>query len=499
MESAKVASVEPATRAEVAAILREQNQSFGGDAAALANIDRFAGGAVAVVTGQQVGLFTGPAYAIYKALGAVAMARWLTGQGINAVPVFWMATEDHDLAEVNHCTFISAKGVSAKGQTQRFDLPDGEGASVGAIALGPTISHVVRQAAASLEGADAESVADALRAAYTPDANYGLAFARLMARLLAGHGLILLDPLDARLHRLAQPLYSRAIEHSDACISALLARNKELEGAGFHAQVKVTSTSTLLFLRRDAKRLPIRRKNDAFVASAKSFSRDELLALAAREPESFSANALFRPVVQDALLPTAAYLGGPAEIAYLAQSGVLYDQLGVRRPVVLPRPSFTLIEPYIARLMKKYGLVVEDWFAGRQHVLRKMEAAFLPQKVEHRFAGGEKALRATLEKLRDPLGALDPTLLGALDNATKKISYQHAKLRARAARAAAFRKGVIERHEAALTASLFPHHAPQERTACLAPFLARHGSGLLDELLSRIAPDTLSQHHVLSL
>jgi uncharacterized protein YllA (UPF0747 family) len=201
--------------------------------------------------------------------------------------------------------------------------------------------------------------------------------------------------------------------------------------------------------------------------------------------------------MQDAILPTVASVTGPAECAYYAQSSVLYEKLDVPMPVILPRAGFTLVEPHVARLLKKYELEIADVLAGRQTVRRKLERAFLPAALERSFAAGEKTIRAQLRKLRSPLGKLDKTLLGARDTAERKILYQFEKLRAKSGRARDIRTGVLSRHESAILNSLWPHHGLQERALNFLPFLSRAGMELLDELQSRATPT--GEHQILFL
>jgi uncharacterized protein YllA (UPF0747 family) len=262
--------------------------------------------------------------------------------------------------------------------------------------------------------------------------------------------------------------------------------------------VKVTERSTLLFLNVDGQRMPVRQRGAGFAAGRTSFSAAELLDLIERTPEAFSANVLLRPVVQDALLPTAAYVGGPSEIAYLAQAEVVYRQLLGGMPAVLPRASFTLIEPHVARLLKKYGLELRDVLRGRQHLRGKLERQFLPKALARRFDAGERTIRRLLAGLRRPVGKLDPTLLGALETAERKMLYQFLRLRAKVGRAQNFRTGVLDAHERQLTDALYPHRGLQERTLCFLPLLARHGPGLLAELAER-AEIGATQHQVLFL
>jgi bacillithiol synthase len=484
-----------AARRSVAEILREQNRQFGAGPETERNIERLAAGAVAVVTGQQVGLFSGPAYSFYKALTAVRWARHLTERGIEAVPVFWLATEDHDLAEVNHCFWQSRSGLT------RLEVPPqaaDEGWRVGEVALGHAISGLVETAAGGLEGEFSGEVEAALGEAYQPQETFGSAFGKLMARLLAGRGIILLNPLDVRLHRLAAPVYRHAAELSAELGGELIARSKLLDRSGFHAQVKVTQQTTLLFMNVDGKRQPLRRRNGEFVAGSKKLTASALLEEIERTPEAFTANVLLRPVVQDTLLPTAAYVGGPAEVAYMAQAEVIYRRLLGRMPAILPRASFTLVEPHIARLLKKYGLRPRDIFGGRRHLRGKMERQFLPRGLARRFAEDEKALARLLAGLRRPLGKLDQTLLGALGSAERKMLYQLQKLRGKAGRAENQRTGLLDKHERMLVDALYPHHGLQERALSLLPFLAAHGAALLEELEERASPG-MTQHQVLFL
>ncbi|MFZ0924436.1 MAG: bacillithiol biosynthesis BshC, partial [Candidatus Acidiferrales bacterium] len=313
---------------------------------------------------------------------------------------------------------------------------------------------------------------------------FGTAFGKLLARVLKGRGLILLDPLDKRLHELARPTYRKAVEGAGPVAEELLARGKELERRGFHAQVKVTQQSTLLFLDVDGKREPIRRKNGAFVAGSVRHSASELLRRIDEEPEALTASVLLRPVLQDAILPTAAYIGGPAEVAYMAQAQVVYRRVLGRMPAILPRASFTLIEPEVARILKKYHLSIPEVLSGRQQLRRKMEAQYLPRSLAVRFARDEKAMRKMLAGYGKPLGALDKTLGGARETAEKKMLYQFTKLRGKAGRAENLRTGVLDRHELEIVSALYPRRGLQERTLCLLPFLARQGMELLDRLES---------------
>jgi bacillithiol synthase len=483
ISASKEVHLDSVVRQGVVEVLQEQNQRFGGtatlDPEIARNLDRLANGAVAIVTGQQVGLFTGPAYSFYKAVTAAAYAEELRRQGIEAVPVFWLATEDHDLAEINHAAWTTRTGLA------EFALPVGEGEQgrrVGEIPLGAAITAPVVTAVDTLEGPHAADIARALRESYAPDETYGSAYGKLMARLVAGRGIIFLDPLDSRLHHFAAGVYRRSLDESDSLRDALVARSKELERSGFHAQVKVARESTLLFCNVDGIRQPLRQRNGKFFAGSATFSGEELRSAIDKTPEAFTPNVLLRPVVQDTLLPTAAYIGGPAEIAYMAQAQVVYKHLLGRMPSILPRASFTIIEPPTARLLKKYGLDFREVIRGRQHLRARMEVKSLPRALAQRFEKDEKSLRKLLMAYQKPLERLDRTLAGALGLAERKILHQFLKLKSKAGRAENFRTGVLDRHERMLLDALYPHRGLQERTLSALPWLAAYGPEFLDDL-----------------
>ena len=501
--AAREVRLDATARRSLVDVLREQDHTLGTDASSHRSIDRLAAGAVAIVTGQQVGLFSGPAYTLYKAISAIGTAERLTRRGIEAVPIFWLATEDHDLAEVNHSFWNTREGLS------KYELPLREqdaGKRAGKVQLGVAIEGVVAAAGQSLQGAFADAIQRMLRESYTPDADYGSAFGRLLAKLLAGRGLIFLDPLDTRLHRLAMPVFQKAIANADALGGALLDRSKQLEAGGFHAQVKITRETTLLFCDVEGRREPIQRKNGNFAAGKKAFSRDELLAAIESRPQDFSPNALLRPVMQDTLLPTAAYIGGPAEVAYMAQANVVYREILGRMPAILPRASFTVVEAPVAHLLAKYELGMHDFLLGRQHLRAKMEAKFLPPGLAEQFERDGAALRTLLEGYKAQLEKLDPTLRGVVESAQEKMLYQFDKLKGKVSRAENMRTGVLDRHEKMLLDSIYPNRGLQERTLCALPLLAEHGLEFLDEL-ARVSPPPGSaenplcaqQHHVVVL
>jgi bacillithiol synthase len=480
-------------RREVAAILRQQNELLGAGQAVLHNLERLEKGALAVVSGQQAGLFSGPAYSVYKAIAAVRIAKELTEKGIEAVPVFWMATEDHDLDEVRHASFFN------DGKLVKFELPAGagHGAPVGRIPLGSPVEPASETAAGLLRGADGGEIAAMVKECYRPEETYASAFGKLLARLLGSSGLILLDPLDLRLHRLAEPLFLQAIEERDALDESLLARGAQLEAAGYPPQVKVTSRSTVLFhISRDGRQA-IADGGGKFQSGGRAWTKKELLDAIRGEPESFSPNALFRPVVQDYLLPTVACIGGPSEISYFAQSEVLYGRLLGRMPVMLPRADFTLLDTKAQRLLKQYGIEVEQVWEGPQELGKKLSATSIPENISKLLDENGGEIRKRLDAWSDAVAVFDPTLKPAVETAQKKIEYQTEKLQQMIGRALDRKSGLLAVHEEFLSNLLYPRKALQSRELCFLPFAARWGQAGIEEIERHSGLKNVGTHFVI--
>ena len=484
-------------RQRVSLILERQNRSWGASAKSLENIGRLRAGASAVVTGQQVGLFGGPLFSIFKALTAVKLADQATQAGSDCVPVFWLATEDHDLEEVNQVSIPGPDGSLQKLTVQAQALA---AVPVGTVRFGSEIQSVVEVATGFL---GASAISDFLREAYRPGETFGSAFARLFAKLFADWGVILLDAADAELHQIAEPVYEAAIERASELDEALLARGNALEVAGYHQQVKVTPSSTLLFTLRNGARVPVHRRVNGqgstdFLIEEERISQAELLGRINSSPQEFSPNVLLRPVIQDYLLPTLAYVGGSAEVAYFAQAAVAYEALLSRVTPIVPRLSATLVEPKPKGLLERYGLRLTDLFHGPESLRELMASRTLPKELQSAFDQAEASLEKSLAAIREGLARLDTTLVDSASNAASKMQHQLTQLRSRAARAELRQTEILGRHADLLCNSLYPNKTLQEREIAGVYFVGRHGTEFLRELYDTIHSDCLD-HQVMSL
>jgi bacillithiol biosynthesis cysteine-adding enzyme BshC len=446
-------------------------------------------GTVAVVTGQQVGLFSGPSYTIYKALTAVKLARQLTDAGTPAVPIFWLATEDHDLAEVDHAWVFNRDFTPAKVTASPSAEPN---QPVGTIVLGAVPLEELRTALAGLPFAD--EVLASVASAYQPAATMGEAFAALLKDILKDYKVLFIDPMSRAVRELGAPMIRQALEAGPELTRALLARNKELEKAGYHAQVHVEESTSLFFLLEDGKRLALRRVQGEYQHQGRRFSVAELQARA----HEISPNALLRPVIQDFMLPTAAYIGGPAELAYFAQSQVIYSRLLGRQPIPMARAGFTLLDPHSAKLMTRYDLHVPDFFAGEAAVREKAAAKLVSPALTALMAETRAATAQSLDRLKAQVTAFDLTLGKALNRSRRKMEYQLEKMERKIARQTLLRDHRATGDAAALTNLIFPHKHLQERLYSILPFLAKHGPSLIDSVYENVHTDC-PDHKLLTL
>jgi len=474
-------------RRELAAIIERQNLGWGAGAKTLENIARFRAGASAIVTGQQVGLFGGPAFSIYKALTAVKLAAEACALGVECVPVFWLAAEDHDLAEVNQVE-IPAADLRLEALTSQVESR--KDAPVGTQSFGPEIAAAVGHLQELLgESEWPAHVAEC----YRPGENFGSAFAKLYSRLFAEYGVILLDGSDPELDRIAGPLYLTAVEESGEITRLLLGRNRELEAAGYHQQARVTESSTLLFVVRDGARVPVQAADAGeFLIGEEKLSRRELAELASCSPESLSPNVLLRPVVEDYLLPTLAYVGGAAEIAYFAQAGVVQGKLLGRTTPVVPRLSATIVEPKTQALLEKNRVAATDVFQPPEALRELIGVRRLPPDLEASFDRAAAAVERSMQAVSGSLAELDKTLFESAENAKSKMLYQITNLRARASRAELRQSEVIGRQADALSHSLYPEKTLQERKFAAIYFLAKYGREWMNGLYDAIHPDCLN-------
>jgi bacillithiol biosynthesis cysteine-adding enzyme BshC len=461
-----------AQRAALIAALRRQNSGE-------ASLERLAQpDTVVVATGQQVGLFSGPAYAVYKALHAAKLAEWLTANGIPAVPVYWLATEDHDFAEVDHVWVFDAEY-----QPRRLEMRRPASAQpAGDVTLVAPPVGKLREILGGLPfGEDAAALVEET---YRPGVTMGQAFGALLRRLLPDRGILLVDPMLPEFRELAAPAIRAAVERGEDLAAGLLERNRELADAGYHAQVHFEASTSLVFLIENGQRLTLRRSGREYLLNGRRIGTEELAAQA----RWLSPNALLRPVVQDSMLPTVAIVGGPAEVAYFAQSEAIYRSILGRMPVAVPRAGFTVLDARSQKRMERYGLTLADFFPGEDALRQRIASTLAPPEVGALMSQTAATVDGAVDRLRAALTGFDPTLAKALNLSARKIHHQLNRIEGKVGREALRRDERAARDARLLNGLIYPERHLQERIYSFLALLAKHGAGLTGQVYEAIEP-----------
>ena len=475
-------------RSELAALLGRQLAAREAPTAAREAAERFADpNTVAVVTGQQAGLFGGPLYTLYKAVTAITLAAKISSDhGVRAVPVFWVESEDHDWDEV-----ASASVFDAEFQRKTISLPTPAGAGetpVGRIFLGGEIHAAIEQLIASLPPTEfTTQLADRLRHAYRPGVTMADAFARWLEQLLGERGLVLFDCSDPAAKPLVAPLFARELEEPARTWELAALAGQKLSALGYHAQVDATMPQGPALFRLNSKRTPI------LQAEAPA-----LCAEARQHPEKFSPNVLLRPVVQDRLFPTIAYVSGPNELAYLGQLRNVYERFDVPMPIVFPRASATIMDSAGARFLSKSDLPFEALHARDESALNRVLAAALPERVDRALKDADDAVAQAMAAVIAALPAIDPTLEGAAKSTLGKLQHDLSTLHGKVISAAKKRDETLRRQFHRTQAQAFPDGIPQERAVAIVSLLNRYGNALVQRVIEELPLD-LGRHWVLTL
>ena len=453
-------------------------------------LEALANGAGTVLTGQQVTLFGGPLFTPFKAATALARARTATAAGHSHAAIFWLATEDHDFAEINHVTFPARRSPEKLLYSSAPSAP----VPVGSVVIDDSIAPLIDRAWELLDFSDAM---EALAAAYRPGRTFAQAFADFYAKIFAAQGLLIVDASGREFHRLGAPVLRAGIERADELHAALLERNQALEAAGYHAQVAVGPQSSLLFLIDSATgaRLALKRTaptaaepNGLWQAGRQTYSTDELVGILNESPERISPSALLRPLFQDFIFGSSAQVGGPAEIAYLAQSAVLFHRILGRQTPPLARFSGTLIEPAVGELLRRHELTLDQLFReDAPSLAKRLAARVMPIETKKKLAATGNALDAELTTLLDWMRTQDEGLGRSAETAASKMRYQMNRLRNLAANFELQREASLTRHAESIINAIAPDGSIQERVHGAAFYFARYGLELAETLTAQAA------------
>lgn len=471
-------------RERLAAILKEQNLSYGCGAQTVRNIQKFIQDkACAVVTGQQVGLFSGPLYTIYKSLTAIKLTESLNQNNLGCfVPVFWLASEDHDMAEINHITLLDKENriEDIRYQSRSAHLK----APVSDIMLSTEILACLQQLDEFTHDSEFKTeILSQLGAAYQPERSFVEAFARWMTRLFKPYGLIFIDAAHPDIKDLGKDVFRTEIAQNSPSTQIALETSKKLAKKNYSPQIQLHEGISNLFLVED-ERQTIQFRNDDYSIKGKpqTFKKDDLLQLLENQPYRFSPNVLLRPLYQDMLLPTVAYVGGLSEVAYFAQMKEVYEAFNLPMPIIYPRKSLTFIEKKIDKVLNTYGLEVQDIWRNAEAKINEIAKQQIPQSLDKAFQNTKSHLDKDSAVIKRETTAFEPTLEKSVDLATRKIRHQIHLLEKKILRASKRRSAIMTQRIQLAKNSLYPNQHLQERVFNIMPFLIKYGFTLMDRL-----------------
>ncbi|MGD9906759.1 MAG: bacillithiol biosynthesis cysteine-adding enzyme BshC [Vicinamibacterales bacterium] len=483
----------PRATPALSALLTAQLSRRGAPAAALDAAAAFARpSTVAVVTGQQAGLFGGPLYTLHKAITAIKLAREVTAtHGVTAVPVFWIDSEDHDWEEVRRCTVLDDEQmphtVTAGDVAGAGDQP------IARLVLDGQVAQAIDALAGILPVTEftAELLAR-VRAAYAPGRGMSEAFGALLDEVLGPLGLVVYDAADPAAKPLASGLFARALQDPGRTGALAATAGEALEARGYHAQVTASDQSAPLFL-LDGTREAVRYRGATAIVGDRELPLAELVALAGSAPERFSPNVLLRPLVQDTIFPTVCYVGGPSELAYLGQLRQVYAHFAVPMPLVVPRASATVVDSAALRFLGKHDIPLPQFQRQDELTLNHLLESQLPKAVETSFADAGAALTERLDAVMAAARIVDATLEGAARSTLGKMQHDLQALHGKVVQAAKRKDETLRRQFTRTRTQLFPNGQPQERELGLVWLLNRYGPATVDRLVELLPVD--AGHH----
>ena len=459
---------------------------------------------VVIITGQQLGIFGGPLYAVYKTLTAIKLAEQLNDvfADYNFVPVFWLAGDDHDLEEVSglhvfdtnnqpSSLYFGTKEAEAEEETINRK-------QVGTLPLGDIVSPFIDAFKSQLRTTDfTDELVTLLTQCYQSTDTFASSFRKLWFNLFDQYGLVILDPQDPEIKKIMKPVYAYEAEHFRRHSEALIMQSAELEEI-YHAQVKVRPIN--LFMLHQGERFLVEPNEENYRLRRKKvhFTKEELMKLIDEHPERFSGNALLRPVSQDFLLPTFAYIAGPAEISYYAQIKPLYESFGVPMPLVYPRVSMTLLEKGVQNFLSKYDFSIYDVFVSPERFKEKYIGTVTDLDLNQISESSVMGIQDVFKNLEKVFSQLDPGLSDAVNKQSGKAEGLVKELFKKATDAQKKKHEVVSRQAEKAIHAVMPLGELQERTINYFYFVNKYGPGLM-RLLYDQAEIAAFEHQIVKL
>lgn len=476
-------------REKLSSILKDQNQRFGSPDEISKNIELLKEtDSLVVFTGQQVGLFGGPLFTIYKAISIIKLAQELSFRFSRSfIPVFWLDSEDHDFDEVRSTSIIDKENQLEEIKYSPAKTPSG--VPMYKVVLEEEISFCVEKLTSSLHPTEFKNeVTQALVNCYSKGENISNSFAKWMVRLLGKYGLVIVDPTDKELKKLAIDFFLKEIENPGRSMGLVRETGKTLESSGYHQQVVKSEEMVNLFLEVEGRRSTLKWSGEAIQIDGvdRNFSQNELRQIIEEEPERLSPNVLLLPLMRSHLFPTAAYIGGPGEISYYAQLKSVFDFFDIPMPVVYPRASVTLIEDKIKQLLQKHSLEFIDLFQDPEILINSILKEKFPDPLENTLEKKRNEISKILDSLEQELVSSEPALKQNLETTRGKIDYELKRLGEKLFQAYRQKDQTLKEQVYKAKKNLFPDNKLQERVLNLVPYLMKYGFEFVDFLYNKV-------------
>jgi len=489
-------------REELIDILTDQNKGYGLGEKTFENIDKLSDKRACVVfTGQQVGMLTGPLYTIYKTITIIKLAKYLESEiGIPVVPVFWMAADDHDFEEINNIHLIDRSNKISRFYYKPDETPDH--VPLGFQTLDENITKFNEQISSSLNQTEyCDDIVKMVKETYKPGMSICDAFGKMMGRLYSDSGLVIVNPADVRIKKLAVPIFQKEISDYKSSNQIIQLANVELGKLGYHTQVnRLENYLNLFYYTGRRSRVGVKDEEYFIDGVDMKYTLDELLELVADSPTNFSPNVLLRPVMQDYIFPTLAYIGGPSEVAYFAQIKDLHNHFGVQCPIVYPRLSATILDRYSIKTYEKYGLVHGDLVDDKktQATIKALVKDRIPGGLNDRLENDRAEIISRIMEIDGLLKGLDEGVKKTVQKSRGKVEYELKSLQEKIIKA--YKKqndGIVD--SVTRTANfIFPESSMQERHLNVLTFLNKYGMGFIERLSDNLKLDVYD-HQVLCL
>jgi len=489
-------------RSSIAQVLLNQNRDYHCGIKTLANIDLLLNdNTVAIVTGQQVGLFTGPLYTLYKILTTLKLTEQMSQDypEYNFVPIFWIEGEDHDIEEVSSFSFLNTSN-----ELQHLSYPDGDKpignthGAAGSVNLDESIGGMFQHLHQSLLATEySPKVFELFETAYQKGMTFSRAFIHLLNVLLEDSGLIFFDPHNPDTKKMLIPIFEEELNDISHTCQLVITQSEVLEKE-YHAQVKPRAVNLFLFHNGGRYAIEPHEHGFSLKGTRRIVSKEDMLGLLHTDPNLFSPNVVLRPICQDYLFPTLAYVAGPSEVAYFAQFKLLYENFNIPEPIIYPRCSATIVEDRIQKIITKYNLQVKDFFTDIDELKSRITASISDFKVEELFSNTSGTVSESLTSLKGGLESIDPTLVPAMENTLSRMQGALNSLKEKTLAAQVRQNEISLRQLDKVAVSLFPNSTLQEREMNIIYFLNKYGLELLRWLRSELVLDKY-MHQIITL